>query len=173
MALQILKRNFLMCLVDKKRILFIYGSGGHSAQMHRFAPTLMKILPDYEAISLSDSFQEPEWSKKHYITSEFRLKHKHISLLTNIGPIKIFFIAWRIMRRDNIKSMVTTGPGIAIPLAIVGRLLGIKIIHIETWSRFYTGSISGKIMYRIADAFYVQNKSLLKIYPNAIYSGRL
>ncbi|EFD8919357.1 polysaccharide biosynthesis protein, partial [Escherichia coli] len=36
-----------------------------------------------------------------------------------------------------------------------------------------TYSLSGRIMYRLSNKFYIQNKSLLKLYPKAIYSGRL
>ncbi|HAO9336376.1 TPA: polysaccharide biosynthesis protein, partial [Escherichia coli] len=50
---------------------------------------------------------------------------------------------------------------------------GTKVIYIETWSRFTTYSLSGRIMYRLSNKFYIQNKSLLELYPKAIYSGRL
>ena len=46
-------------------------------------------------------------------------------------------------------------------------------VFFVTWSRFETQSYAGKVMYRIADRFYIQNKSLLKFYPKAIYSGLL
>ncbi|MCM8011711.1 UDP-N-acetylglucosamine transferase subunit ALG14, partial [Enterobacter hormaechei] len=32
---------------------------------------------------------------------------------------------------------------------------------------------SGRIMYHLASKFYVQNESLLQLYPKAIFSGRL
>ncbi len=79
----------------------------------------------------------------------------------------------KLVLKYNIKIIITTGPGMAIPAALVAKLLRVEIIHIETWSRFSTYSLSGRIMYHLADKFYVQNESLLKLYPEAIYSGRL
>ncbi|TWX63301.1 hypothetical protein ESZ39_17055 [Colwellia sp. C1TZA3] len=69
--------------------------------------------------------------------------------------------------------MVSTGTGMVIIPALILRLINKKVIHIEDWSRFDSGSYTGKVMYYIADKFYVQNKSLLQKYPKAIYSGRL
>ena len=69
--------------------------------------------------------------------------------------------------------MVSTGPGIAILPAILTRSFGGKVVHIETWSRFYSKSMTGKVMYFLANKFYVQNQSLLKLYKQAIYSGKL
>ena len=61
----------------------------------------------------------------------------------------------------------------AVVPSIIFRLLGKKVVYIESWSRFYTASATGIFMYRIANQFYVQNEPMLKRYPKAIYSGRL
>ncbi|HBH9612460.1 polysaccharide biosynthesis protein, partial [Escherichia coli] len=89
------------------------------------------------------------------------------------GPLIIFKQTYSILRKKNIKVIVTTGPGIAIAATLAAKLVGTKVIYIETWSRFTTYSLSGRIMYRLSNKFYIQNKSLLELYPKAIYSGRL
>ena len=48
--------------LNKKYILFVYGEGGHAAQMNRLAPIILNNLEDFEAITLSDSTKYPHWS---------------------------------------------------------------------------------------------------------------
>lgn len=153
--------------------MFVYGEGGHEAQMNRFAPNLLNKLDNYYAITLSDSKKKPLWADEHFITQEFRNKYAWVNVLKNLGPLNIFLKTFLIIRRTNCRAIVTTGPGIAISAAIAAKLLNVKIIHIETWSRFTTRSFSGRIMYHLASKFYVQNESLLQLYPKAIFSGRL
>ncbi|WP_281544097.1 PssD/Cps14F family polysaccharide biosynthesis glycosyltransferase [Grimontia sp. SpTr1] len=69
--------------------------------------------------------------------------------------------------------VISTGPGISILPSILVRLRGGKVIHVETWSRFSSQSLTGKYMKYIATDFYVQNESLLNVYPKAKFSGRL
>jgi len=47
------------------------------------------------------------------------------------------------------------------------------VIFIESWARVYSKSDSGKLVYPIADLFFVQWKEMEKVYPHAIYAGRL
>ncbi|HGV5228509.1 TPA: hypothetical protein ACNG53_001677 [Escherichia coli] len=97
--------------LNKKYILFVYGEGGHAAQMNRLAPIILNNLEDFEAITLSDSTKYPHWSCRHNKTIEFRDKYSWLSLLKNIGPLIIFKQTYSILRKKNIKVIVTTGPG--------------------------------------------------------------
>ena len=76
-------------------------------------------------------------------------------------------------KKYNVLAVVSTGPGIAIVVSLFFKIFLVKIIFIETWSRFNTKSLTGTIMYKISNKFYIQNKSLQSIYPNSIYSGLL
>ncbi|WP_318422582.1 PssD/Cps14F family polysaccharide biosynthesis glycosyltransferase [Photobacterium leiognathi] len=159
--------------MNKPSILFTYGEGGHSAQMNRLVTKLKCNLENFEIISLSDLKKTPNWSSHHYVTGEARGKYTNFQLLTNLGPFKIFKSVFFINKKYNIKAMVSTGPGISVIAALFFKSIGVKIIHVETWSRFTTRSLTGRIMYLLADRFYVQHESLLKVYPNAIYAGVL
>ena len=156
-----------------KSILCCFGEGGHAEQMNRFAPFLKEEMPDYIFLSLSDVRKNPSWSDFHYITGELRGKYSYFSIFTNIGPLQIIKSLLDIKKHHNVCSVITTGPGIGLVSAIFFKINRKKIVHIETWSRFKTRSLTGKLMYRIADKFYVQHKSLLAVYPKAIYSGQL
>jgi beta-1,4-N-acetylglucosaminyltransferase len=71
------------------------------------------------------------------------------------------------------QAIISAGPGIAVPACILAKCLGIKVIYIETGSRVFALSMSGKILSHFADLFFVQWEELLSSYPKAIYAGRL
>lgn len=153
-------------------VIFCYGEGGHAAQMNRLAPDVVKNL-NLNVISFSDVNIQPSWSSEHYVASEFRGKYSHKQVLTNTGPFKIISTLMNISKKYKVRAVITTGPGIGVLSALYFKVKGAKVIHVETWSRFSSYSFTGKLMYRISDIFYVQNRSLLSLYPKAIYSGLL
>ena len=71
------------------------------------------------------------------------------------------------------RVVLSTGSGIAIPYCLLAKLLGAKLVFIETGARVTTPSRTGKFLYKYADVFYVQWPKLLEHYPRAKYEGRL
>ena len=49
----------------------------------------------------------------------------------------------------------------------------IKVIYVESYTRLKDLSLSGKIIYPLADLFVVQWKQLAHKYPKAVYGGAL
>jgi len=155
------------------KLLLIYGKGGHKEQMKRLIAK-MKEQHSFEFVSMADVTDEfnavehlqcPEPRDKfHLWKAPWQLAH--ISAVTLIQTVKL-------LKNHNITGIVSTGPGMAVVPSLVLRLLGKKVIYIESWSRFYTASATGIFMYRIANQFYVQNTTMLAKYPKATYSGRL
>ena len=67
--------------------------------------------------------------------------------------------------------VVTTGTHTAVPMCCLAKLLRKKVIFIETFANSKTKTLSGKIIYPIADLFIVQWEEMLELYPKAIYGG--
>jgi len=161
-------------------LLLVYGSGGHNEQMKRLHEDLSILFRKEYQIPLFISFCDDD--TKHPVTEIIYTvptitdKFSYIKLLFRM-PVRIFqsFRILREIRREyNIKFVITTGPGIGVITGLYFKLFSdAKVIHIETWSRFYSKSLSGRVMYYIADDFLVQNEELLRLYPKAIYKGRL
>tara|TARA_Y100000588_G_scaffold154897_1_gene168938 strand:+ start:11103 stop:11585 length:483 start_codon:yes stop_codon:yes gene_type:complete len=156
-----------------KSVLFIFGTGGHHAQANRLSKILLPELEGVDVVTLSDFNDKPTWSDRHYCCGELRKKNSHSQIFSNFGPITIIMKLIEIKKKNKIIALISTGPGISILGALYLKLFGVKIIHIETWSRFETKSLTGRIMYLLSDRFYVQNRSLQKHYPKSIYSGKL
>ena len=69
--------------------------------------------------------------------------------------------------------MLTTGAGIAVPMALIAKCFGKKLIFVESGARINTASRTGKLLHKYADLCLVQWKPVLELYPNAKYGGVL
>lgn len=160
----------------KRAILLIYGEGGHRAQMKRLHQRLAPDLSDrgLEIIGIC----EGEDSLPDFMNySQGSIRSKHSSTKTFLQfPLRLLqsiFVCCRILWCFKIVSVVSTGPGICILPSVLFKIIGSKVVFFESWSRFETRSLTGRFMYRIADRFYVQNRGMVKLYPNAVFGGRL
>ena len=73
--------------------------------------------------------------------------------------------------KEKPKVMITTGVLAVIPLALLMKLFGGKLIYIESFAKVCSKNLTGNLLYRFADQFYVQWEEMLKLYPKAIYKG--
>ncbi len=153
----------------------VYGEGGHAAQMNRFIQGAPDDLKCKGFIALSDVKIENASFINQFYCMEARDKFSYIKSI----PISILYFFWsfiqmiRILINYRVVAMISTGPGIAVVPAIILRLLRVKVIYFESWSRVFTPSLAGKIMYRLANLFFIQHESLQKFYPNSRFLGRL
>ncbi len=153
--------------------MLIYGGGGHKTQMQN----LFRVIEPMENIQYV-GFCDDEDEIKGIIN--FRcmpLRNKYSIITTFIAiPFVLFLNAknlFKIIKRFRVIGVVGTGSGVVIIPSLFFKVLSVPIVFIETWSRFETKSLTGKVMYRVSDKFYVQSKELLKHYPKAVYSGML
>ena len=99
-------------------------------------------------------------TKDHLITYIFKF---------SINCFKSFYFYLKI--RPNI--IITTGTHTAVPMCYIGKLFGSKVIFIETLANRTSKTLSGKLVYPIADLFVVQWEEMKKHYPNAVCWGWL
>jgi UDP-N-acetylglucosamine:LPS N-acetylglucosamine transferase len=84
------------------------------------------------------------------------------------------FEAFIIIKREKPSLILSTGAGPIVPFSIVGKFLfGIKVIYVESIASIKTPSLSGRIMYWIADKFYYQWKDLQNYFPKGEHIGPL
>ena len=81
--------------------------------------------------------------------------------------------AWLILRRERPSLILSTGAGPVVPFALVGKLLMVPSIFIESFTRVTEPSLTGRIMYRLTCKFFYQWKALEKFFPRGIYGGSL
>jgi beta-1,4-N-acetylglucosaminyltransferase len=161
-------------LNNKPRILCVLGGGGHTTEL---VELLHQLDGKFEfVVDKNDklSYKKVGISARLFKTRSLR-RMEEVSLfyiLINFFPS--FLSAFKILLKSKSNIILTSGPAIAIPFVILGKILFRKnIIYIETLSRIYSKSISGRMTYLISDLFFIQWKEMKKLYPKAIYAGRL
>ena len=103
-------------------------------------------------------------SRTHFITHSERDWKQLVNL----------YEAWKILRRQRPNVILSTGAGPAVPFALVGKLfLGTRVIFIETITRVNAPSLTGRLMYWLADEFFYQWESLGRFFPRGRFLGRL
>jgi len=155
-----------------KRALLVAGSGGHAEQ----ARILLKKISGKFDISLMLESKDRITQRllkeyKQYKGTEIRGKKENL-IITFARVIICTLQSIIIYLKSRPDVIVSTGPGMAIPIILIGKLFNKKIIYIESWSRVTTSSMAGRIAYKYADLFFVQWPELKKQYPKAIYAGR-
>ena len=84
-----------------------------------------------------------------------------------INAIKSFAI----FIKEKPDLVITTGVLAMIPMCLIAKIFGKKLIYIESFAKISSPTLTGKFLYKYADQFYVQWEKMLEIYPNAIYKG--
>lgn len=70
--------------------------------------------------------------------------------------------AFTVIKNEKPQIILSLGSEIALPFFYLGRLLGIKTIFIESWCRVENLSLTGRLVYPVADEFWVQWPGLLE-----------
>jgi len=84
-----------------------------------------------------------------------------------------FLEAWHILRQERPRVILSTGAGTVVPFTIVGKLLGIRMLFVESFACVEAPSLTGKSVYGLADRFFYQWEQLRRFFPKGIYGGRL
>ncbi len=160
----------------KPALLVVYGEGGHQNQMNRLLQRMPEVtssnleivaITEGEAIALEPVDKMVNCGALRSKQSGFE------AMMLARSLIRSFFLLIKLFSAYDIRTVLSTGPGLAAPVAFWSRLFGKTVIHVETFSRFYSASMTAKVLYKLASVFYVQNKELLKLFPKAKWSGRL
>lgn len=151
--------------MKKMKIIFAASSGGHFEQLMMLKPLMEK----YDSILVTE--------KTEYGAGKLDIKTYYVKQINRKEALfipKFLVNTWKalvILIKERPKVMITTGVLAIVPLALLMKLFGGKLIYIESFAKVTSKTLSGKLLYKFADQFYVQWEEMLKLYPNAIYKG--
>ena len=151
----------------KKKVLFISSTGGHLNELMQLAPLFEKY--EYHIITEKDeaskALKEKYKGKISYLP--YGTRTKIFSYIFKYFYLCIKTIYYYIKIRP--KVIITTGTHTAGPMSYLGKIVGSKIIYIETFANKNKKTATGRLVYPIAYVSIVLWEGLLKISPNAIY----
>ncbi|MBE0481780.1 MAG: capsular biosynthesis protein [Dehalococcoidia bacterium] len=142
------------------KICLICSHGGHLTQM----------------LHLMEAFEGHETFFVTYRSERTRnLARRYLLDYIGTNPLKMAKAALAtliILLKERPTLIVSTGSEIAIPAFYLARLMGIKSIFIETWTRILGPSGTGRLVYPVSNVFLVQWPALLARYgKKARYEG--
>lgn len=149
------------------KLCFISSSGGHFEQLMMLKPLMGK----YSSIIVTEKtkYKSIDVLNKVYYLRQVNRKEKNfiINLVWNsVYSMKVFL-------KEKPDIIITTGALSVIPFVLISKLFGKKLIFIESFAKIDSPTLTGRLLYRFADEFYVQWESMLKFYPNALYLGSI
>lgn len=153
----------------KKKVLFISSTGGHLNELFQ----LESIFKKYDYHIITEKTKTNLKLKEKYETKIDYLVYgtkSHLFKYVFIFSYNIFKSLFLYIKIKP-KYIVTTGAHTCVPMCYIGKLFGSKIIYIETFANIHTKTITGRIIYPIANLFLVQWESMLELYPKAKLGG--
>lgn len=150
----------------KNKICLISSSGGHFEQLLM----LRKLSPKNDIFIVTE---KTKYNKKDKKIKYFVKQVNRKELLFIPKMILILFKSLYIFIKERPDVIISTGVLSAIPMLYIGHIFKKKVIYIESFAKINSPTMTGNLVYKkhIADRFYVQWKSMLEFYPNAIYKG--
>lgn len=149
----------------KIKICFAASSGGHYEQLMMLKP----LMDKYDSFVLTEKtkYKSNLYNKKTYQVFQVNRKES----LCFFKLLAISFKSLYIFIKERPDVVICTGVLAMIPICLWAKIFRKKLIYIESFAKVTSPTLSGKLLYKFADVFYVQWESMRKIYPKSIYLG--
>jgi len=145
-----------------------------------FEPTYLIAETDRGSQAKAEAFELNHGRPKAHVVRVPRAREVGQRYTTSV--LTTTYAAWfslRIVLSELPDIIFANGPGTCVPVvfaAYVARFLGLKhilVMYSESFACVEHLSLSGRLIYHLADGFTVQWPQLLQSYPKAKYAGRI
>jgi UDP-N-acetylglucosamine:LPS N-acetylglucosamine transferase len=149
----------------KWRICLVASAGGHLSQLLKLAETWQ----EYETFCVTATDVVREKLRKHgrvYVVGECNRQHP-------LRVIKVLLRCIRIVFREKPQVVISTGAAVGCITCFLAKLIGAKVIWIDSITNVERISLSGRMVRYIADLFLVQWPELASQYKSVEYVGEV
>lgn len=153
-------------MAEKKvKLCFAASSGGHYEQLMM----LENLMDKYDSFIVTEKtlYSSKINGKRYYYMKQVNRREKSFIWKMCINTLHSFYI----FVKERPDYVICTGVLAMIPICLLAKIFGKKLIFIESFAKVTSPTETGKLLYRFADQFYVQWEPMLKYYPDAIYFG--
>ena len=138
------------------KLLLVSSSGGHLTET-------ASAWENYERVWVS--FKQPDVQAA--LENE-RVHWAYYPTTRNIkNAIRNFFLALKVIPQEKPQAVVSAGAGVAVPFFVAAKLFRVKTMYIECYDRPTLPTMTGKMLYILADSFNVQNEEQQKNFPDS------
>jgi beta-1,4-N-acetylglucosaminyltransferase len=178
-------------------LLVVLGSGGHTKEMltmlrglnpqHYHPIVFVRAASD----ARSEGMVKTSFTSSSASTSTSVIKPSAILtvprsrsvgqswLTTPLTTLQALVASIVLVAEQQPDVILCNGPGTCLPICMAGYALRfwgvkhVKVIFVESFCRVKSLSLTGRLLYRVADRFIVQWQGLREKYPQAEYLGQL
>lgn len=149
----------------KIKIGLVTSRGGHLFQLYN----LKDWWKRYDRFWVTDKGEDSDFLlKDEKIYYGFFPEHRNL-----FNALRNFFLGLKILSKEKPDLLVSTGAGIAPPIFLAGKILGQRLIFIDSYSFVEYPSFSAKLVHPIVDKLLVQHAAIIKLLKRAEFWGRL
>ncbi|RMC92371.1 UDP-N-acetylglucosamine--LPS N-acetylglucosamine transferase [Clostridium autoethanogenum] len=147
------------------KVCLVGSSGGHLTHLYMLKPFWKNKERFWVTFDKADanSLLKDEQVYHCYFPTNRSLK----ALIINIC------LAWKVIRKERPNVIISSGAAVAVPFFYIGKLFGAKTLYIEVYDRIDKSTVTGKLVYPVADEFIVQWDEMKKVYKKAINLGSI
>lgn len=153
------------CVDRTPRLLLVASTGGHLAQL--------LVLRDWWSAYDRTWVTFEKADAVSGLAGEHVVYGHHPTTRNLPNAVRNFTLARRTLKDVRPSLVVSTGAGLAAPFFYAARLRGIPTMYIEVFDRLTSATLTGRMCRPVANAFCVQWKDQLKVYPGSDYVGQL
>ncbi len=153
-----------MAINKMKKICLAASTGGHLKEILQLKRFYKKHAYYFLTIKRPDGIDLSKREKVYFAKCPSR------------NPLNFIFNCFQslfVLLKENPDVIISTGADVALATCYFGKLFGKKIIYIESFCRPIKPSVTGKLVYPIADVFIYQWKDLEKFYPKGEFGGSI
>jgi beta-1,4-N-acetylglucosaminyltransferase len=149
-------------------LLLVCSSGGHLLQLLALREVWEPFRHSWVTFDKSDA---GSLLKSEPVVHAYGPTNRNMGLVAAANLVRNLRLAWRLLGSLRPAVILTTGAGVAVPFAWIGRLRGAKVVYLESLTRIDRPSLSCRLIRPVSDRMYVQWPELRDALRGARYAG--
>jgi beta-1,4-N-acetylglucosaminyltransferase len=146
----------------RPKIALVASIGGHIAE-------LLALREAYSEFDHFYVFNEPTHGPAFEGAPAYAVTHSERDLRVLTNAVEF----WRIFRRERPTAMLSTGAGQAVGAAVAAKVLGMRVVFVDSVAAVDGLSLTGSLMLALTDAFFVQWPHLAHPGDGIYYRGSI
>jgi UDP-N-acetylglucosamine transferase subunit ALG13 len=153
---------------NRRRIALAASGGGHVRQLLDLQPVWSQhdyfFITEDTALGRSLGAEHRTHLIPHFAWGQAK-QGAVLKMLSR--AFRSFFLSFSIIRRERPQMIISTGAGAVFPAVLWARLMGARVVVIESFARFEKPSLFGRIAAPFAHDLVIQSAKLAAHYPRA------
>ncbi len=138
---------------DSVDVLLVCSTGGHLLQLLALREVWEAVPHAWVTFDKSDA---RTLLRDETVVYALGPTNRTFGLVAVRNTVRNVLLAWQVIGRLRPRVVLTTGAGVAVPFAWVGRLRRARVVYVESLTRIDQPSLSCRLIAPVADRIYGQ-----------------